>query len=134
MYTELLIKSDIIRELPENVKYILDFLFNPSSNIDIWDENMKIKLDISLPDHEFFKCERWDQIGRCNSYYHIPASCNFFDGSYLFSRSDLKDYDNEINFFIDWVMPYLEEEEGKLLGWKWYEEWNEPEFIYMKNK
>lgn len=132
MYTELLIKVDIFRDLPENVKFILNFLFNPESENDIWDKNMNIRSDIDIPDHKFFKSERWTQIGRCNSFYHIPACCNHYEEGYLFSRSDLKNYDNEIEYFLDWINPYIDLPEGRFIGWIWYEEFKKPEFIYKK--
>jgi hypothetical protein len=132
MYTELVIKVGIIRDKPEEVDFILNFLFNPNSANDIWNEKMEIRSEVVLPDHPFFKCPRWTAVGRSNSYYHIPACCNFYDGSNLFSRSDLKDYDNEISLFLDWINPYLCGDMGNFIGWKWYEEFNEPEFLYIK--
>jgi len=134
MYTELVIKAEIMQHLPYNVGIILDYLFNPNTEIDIYDEDMKIKSDIKLPNHHFFSCSNWDAIGRCSFCYHIPERQSFFDGDYLFSRSDLKDYDNEIEQFINWITPYLDEPEGKFIGWIWYEEWAKPTFIYKNGK
>lgn len=132
MYTELVIKADIKPEKSQEVEFILNFLFNPNSENDIWDEKMQIKTEIVLPDHLFFKCPRWTGIGRSNSHYPIPACCNFYDGLYLFSRSDLKDYHDEITLFLDWINPFFSCDSGKFIGWKWYEESNEPEFLYVK--
>ncbi len=134
MYTELVIKADVKRDISVDVKFILNFLFNHEMDIDIWDNEMNLKPEIKLPDHSFFKTSNWTAIGRCNSYYHIPSTFSFFDGKYLFSRSDLKNYDNEINKFIDWLCPYLDVDAGKCIGWSWYEEWHEPTLLYMNGQ
>lgn len=121
MYTELVIKCDICEDIPQNVKEVLDFLFGDRETA-----------PTNLPDHEFFKCGRWDHIGKVNSYYHIPCCLNFFDGSYLFSRSDFKDYDGEIDKFIDFLDPYIDGEKGQCIGWSWYEQRQQPELIFKK--
>lgn len=120
MYTELVIKADLIRQLPPQVDSVLQFLFKDGED------------PADLPAHKFFKCERWQMIGRCNSYYHIPACQSFYREGYLFSRSDLKNYDNEIDCFIDWIEPYLAHCPGDCIGWKWYEESVKPDLIFMK--
>lgn len=121
MYTELVIKCDLIDDLPDKVVEVLNFLFLEG------DEPQ------NLPDHDFFSLENWSSIGRCSSYYHIPATLNFFDGEYLFSRSDLKNYEYEIDRFIDWISPYIDAEPGNCIGWEWYENCNEPTLILLGN-
>lgn len=122
MYTELVLKCRMLPKLPEDVKAILDFLFSGKERPD------------KLPEHEFFKCQRWDMIGRCWSFYHIPDNYNFYDGKYLFSRSDLKDYEYETEKFLDWVNNYLDAGQGLCIGWRWYEEWDEPHLILSNGK
>lgn len=117
MYTELLIKADIVRNPPVEVVAVLNFLFNSG-------EEPK-----TLPDHPFFKKERWSSIGRCSSFYHIPWVSSKYEEGYLFSRSDLKNYDGEIDAFLDWLFPYIDEEDGKCIGWKFYEESDDPTLI-----
>ena len=124
MYTELVVKCSIKENIDDNVKNILDYLFNGA-------ELDKAK----IPDHEFFKCERWHFIGSGSSCYHIPFALSKWDysiGSYLFSRSDLKDYNAEIEKFIDWIDQYIDETPGMCIGWSWYEEYNEPTLLYKK--
>lgn len=118
MYTELIIKCDLVIKKDSQVEEVLNFLFN--------DKPMKIE---NVPDHKFFKCPRWDLVGNCSSFYHTPQSFSYYDGKYLFSRSDLKDYDNEIMLFLDWLYPYIDEEDDRILGWTWYEENEKPEMI-----
>lgn len=124
MYTELLLKCIIKKDAPENVKQVVKFLFSKEEQPDV------------LPEHEFFQCDRWQCIGSCSSYYHYPeaiSSINVeFDELYIFSRSDLKNYDSEIEKFIDWLNPYVDTYEGMCIGWKWYEEDDQPTLIYKQ--
>ena len=119
MYTELVLKAMIKEDSPKIVKDILEFLFNGA-------EEPKKK-----PDHEFFTKERWDIIGRCNSYYHVPFSLSKYSEGYVFSRSDFKNYNSEIESFIDWIKPYIDEPDGYCIGWTWYEEYDVPTLIIL---
>jgi len=126
MYTEIYVRCHFKKDLPEEVLLILNDLFN--------DENLVV--ENLLPDHPFFKCERWGLIGSWSSYYHIPFSLSKLwkdeiDSSYyLISRSDLKNYDNEIEKFFDWIMPYIDADDGDFIGYKLYEEDREPTLIF----
>lgn len=128
MYTELVLKCSIRDDAPAKVSAVLTFLFKEG------------KEPAVLPDHEFFKCPRWTGIGSNSSFYHHPKALSSyftFDGErggYLFSRSDLKNYDGEIGHFIDWLMPYIDEEEGFCIGWEWYEEDNQPTLLFKKGQ
>lgn len=122
MYTELLLKCNVKRDLPQDVKEALHYLFNSESKPE------------TLPDHPFFSLHRWKLIGSCGSYYHIPWSASRYAENCIFSRSDLKNYNGEIQMFASWLMPYLEEPEGKCIGWHWYEESEKPELIFMPTK
>ena len=119
MYTELVLKCEVKSDCPSLVKDILNYLFN---------DKEKPK---ELPEHNFFKCERWASIGHCSSFYHVPFALSKFEEGYIFSRSDLKNYDNEIDLFIDWLKPYLDEFERNCIGWSWYEESEVPTLIIM---
>lgn len=129
-YTELILKCSIKKDIPDEVVSVLNFLFNGAS----LDETKAIPL------HQFFNLSNWMCIGNCSSYYHIPfASSKFtkedgkeFFGSYLFSRSDLKNYGGEIAQFLDWINEYIAEEVGHCIGWTWYEEDKEPTLIFKK--
>lgn len=131
MYTELVLKCQIKDEAPSQVKEVLKYLFKGG-------EELK-----TLPDHKFFKCPRWNGIGQCSSFYHHPKALSDYwtghgnnddRGGYLFSRSDLKNYDQEIENFLDWLMPYIDEYEGQCIGWQWYEEDDEPTLLYKTYK
>jgi hypothetical protein len=122
MYTELVMNFELKNSTSKEVVDILSFLFNDSERPDI------------LPDHEFFKCDTWDFIGNGCSHYFTPFSLSRFKGGHISTRSDLKNYDREIEKFIDWVMPYIKACEGDFLGYSRYEEDREPTLIFFKSK
>lgn len=59
-YIELLLKAEIKTNLPADAKAVLQYLFNDSVK------------STTLPGHEFFTLPKWELIGSCSSYYHIP--------------------------------------------------------------
>ena len=142
MYTEILIKANIRTDISPADRAALDYLFGHT------DPDVEGVLDNTpapamLPDHRFFETTRWDSIGSCSSYYHIPKAVNFWEvcGSaiaprqYLFSRSDLKNYDGEIEAFWDWFRPLVRDYGVReCIGWQWYEEADAPTLIYSKEE
>jgi hypothetical protein len=123
MYTELVLKAKLLDGTPPEVVAVFEHLFNGGD------------LPAVLPDHEFFKCGRWSCIGSCKSFGHIPFSISRMstEGAsgtcYIFSRSDLKNYDGEIDKFLGWAKPYLRPATGNVLGWKWCEEADRPTLL-----
>ena len=72
------------------------------------------------------------------SFYHHPASVNSWvkangreDDIHLFARNDLKNYDDEIEKFFDWLNTLNFGCEGDFIGYSLYEEENTPT-IYNK--
>jgi|TARA_R110000796_G_scaffold247790_1_gene373767 hypothetical protein len=126
MYTELFFTARLKKDTPEEVVAILKHLFEEGS----YDLGLSDK-----PNHEFFECHRWDCIGNMSSFYFTPfplSAMRKLQGSYFItSRSDLKNYDGEINKFIDWVTPYLEGYEGDCIGWTHYEESEQPTLLFI---
>ena len=112
VYTELVLKLDFRRDIPEDVDRMLAYLFNG------YDRPPELAL---LP-HPFFELPRWHMIGNCASFYHVPFALSKYDEGYLFSRSDLKNYSGEIEFFLNWIFPYVDMEFGECAGWVWHEE------------
>ena len=123
MYTELLLKCRIKHTdvLPDMVISVLHHMFNGTPE------------PVDLPEHKFFSLPRWSLLGNSNSYYHIPWPSSKYEENYLFSRSDLKNYSSEIEQFLDWISPYIDDADGCCIGWYWYEEENKPTLITMKN-
>lgn len=134
MYTELVLKCQIRDDVPADVQDILNYLFNNGGDFNN---------PPPTPEHSFFLCPRWKMIGQCSSFYHHPKALSDYwmghngerdQGGYIFSRSDLKNYNDEIRLFIDWLRPYIDEEDEQCIGWSWYEEETEPTLLYKKEK
>lgn len=119
MYTELLIKAGVKSDLPAEVESVLQFLFNNGDKPE------------HLPSHNFFNKGRWEFIGKSSSFYHVPWSISRYEHDVIFSRSDLKNYDSEIESFLDWVKPYINGCEGDCIGYTWYEEDDQPKLVVL---
>lgn len=127
MYTELHFNSELKKDVPSEVVEILKYMVG-----DLEEEPSK------LPDHDLFKDTRWRFMLRTDSYYfdadtHSTLRYDSIGESYyLCIRTNLKNYDSEIEHFIDWVMPYLNKYDKKFLGFYRYEENEKPTLIYYK--
>lgn len=132
MYTELIFgancKADLLNEIDLAV---LQYLFNNGPE------------PIVLPDHPFFKCDRWKYITKSLSYYFAVRSPyasikhdKISETWNLSSRANLKNYDSEIEKFLDWIKPKLEQGSGyrDFYAIVCYEEQDEPTIYYLKEK
>ena len=138
MYTEVIFRGTISKsKVGNDIFDIFDYMFNPNSRVDI--------NSLKLPDHEFFKCQRWSSIGNMSSFYHHPNRVvdwyipyynlpieNNTD-VYIFSRNDLKNYNGEIDKFFDWVQTLGIFHDGEYMGQSMYEEYNTPK-IYIQGE
>lgn len=128
MYTELVCAFELKKDTPEKVietlKYMLDYS----------DE------DIKTPDHELFKTHRWEFMLRSDSYYFTGTTDSSMRkddiaDSYIVNvRCNLKNYDDEIEKFLDWIKPYISKdymEEREFIGYSRYEEAERPTLIYV---
>lgn len=94
--------------------------------------------NVPLPDHPLFHAERWDYMLRCSSYYFAgPTHCIFkfdksLDGWQLSVRSSFKNYDEELEKFLSWIEPLVEQ--NGFAGYSRYEECDEPTLIYFPPK
>lgn len=102
IYTEINVCFDLHRDTSKEVVDILHSL------IDGIDE------PTVLPEHEFFKCDRWRMVACCDSYYFGGFTNNkmIFDTISktwkINIRANLKNYDSEIEKFLDWLAPNIE--------------------------
>lgn len=96
-----------------------------------------------LPDHPLFKTPRW--------HYMLVSDSEYFDSQsrselsqdfsitcrpriYLSVRTNLKNYNEEIQKFIDWIRPHLASTDPRdLLGYYRYEESREPTLLYPED-
>ena len=124
MYTELYLAFGLISRTSPNVLDVLQYLFNKGPRPE------------TLPDHRFFMCTRWDRIGTGSSHYFIPFSVSqmVYDvvqqSYFIVSLSNLKNYDSEVEHFLDFIMPYIDASPGKHIGHKRYEENDKPTLLY----
>lgn len=112
MYTELVFAARLRPKLPKKVLAILEFMVSKDSD---WKEPPE-----DIPVHPFFQTERWTRLFRCGSYYfgiHKPHAILEWDDistSYsLSTRSSLKNYEDEIGKFLDWIRPYVSQGSGR---------------------
>ena len=125
MYTEIHFNSKMKEDLPESVVAILLAMCD-GQGVE----------GITLPDHAFFRSTRWAYLCRTDSYYFDADTHSTFrfdeisDAHFLCIRSNLKNYDDEITLFLDWIYPYLDKMEDDFLGFYRYEESEAPTLIY----
>lgn len=91
-----------------------------------------------LPDHSLFSTDRWNFMLQCSSYYFVPEAVHLLKyneiGKYwcFINRSDFKNYDDEVNKFIDWITPYMRDTDGDMIGYSRYEQDKSPIIYYCK--
>lgn len=130
MYTELHFNSELKKEIPASILNVLAFM------VGLHEDEPK-----ELPKHKLFSTTRWRYMLTCGSYYFDADTISTLryddisDSWYLCIRTNFKNYDSEIEHFIDWVMPYLNKYvTGEFLGFYRYEEAEEPTSIYYKEE
>lgn len=128
-YTELVLKAGII-DLPPKEMEVIEFMFNRNMGLPGSDKFAPKQ----LPKHPFFETPRWDAIGVSGSFYHHPHAFSSYQKGRLFTRCDLKNYDHEIELFLDWISPYIcERDKPHCIGWICVEQ-DDPMLIYLENK
>ena len=119
MYTELVlgIELDHDRATIQKLNYMLN----------------ETNYDISIDD-PFFKTPRWTYMLYSDSYYFDGQTDSklIYDSIantyYLNVRCNLKNYDNEIELFLNWIGPHIVTD--GFLGYMRYEEDKNPTLIY----
>lgn len=129
MYTELVMAVELKKDTPNAVIEVLKYMVG-----DIEDEP-------SMPKHELFEADRWRFMLRCDSYYFDGVTNSILKSDwvsnsyYLTVRSNLKNYNSEIEKFIDWITPYVNlsysDSNRMFVGYSRYEESDEPTLIYL---
>lgn len=126
MYTELVMACELKNNVPEDVIETLKYMTG------------KIDYLATVPIHDLFQTSRWEWMLRSSSYYFdgITNSILKYDDiskTYrLTVRCDLKNYDNEIQEFLNWIQPYSNT--YGFVGYTRYEEAENPTLIYFNDK
>lgn len=136
MYTELNISLELKQDVPQEVINILMYMttgewpagVQPTSDVNLTKEE--------LPDHPLFATDtRWRFMLRGNSYYfdmtpqHVLRYDAISEACILSVRSNFKNYDDEINKFLNWIEPYTETK--GFIGYSRYEESDNPVLIHF---
>lgn len=131
MYTELNLGVRFHKNTPQNVIDILKYMLAESP---VRFEYLRPQ----LPEHPLFKTDRWMIMLDCGSYYFDgkPDSSLNYDKItecyFLNVRCNLKNYDREIEHFLDFIQPYLYT--NGFIGYTRYEEDDDPTLIYNTHK
>jgi hypothetical protein len=126
MYTEFHFNVQLKDNLPKNILNILKFMVNDEA------------LSESYPDHPLFLTDRWPIMLQMDSssFDAQTHSTLKYDGTNwkLNIRCNLKNQGQEIEKFVYWIMPYLNNLEGDFLGFFRYERTQEPVLIHKLKK
>jgi hypothetical protein len=129
MYTEIIFGAGLQENLPDDIRKIIQALVNGD------------ELPAKKPDHPFFNSQRtW--LLRSGGSYYFPGTVEpkfWYDDIanqwFLHFRSNIKNYDSEIEKFLDWIKPYVEQGTGYrgFYAIVTYEESNEPTIYYLRD-
>lgn len=136
MYTEFNIGISFKKNTPDNIIKILEYLLC-EGRVEYGREEYllrSIKEESELAEHELFKCDRWEIVLVGDSAYFdgITDSKMEFDEiseKYRLNvRSNIKNYCQEIEKFMDFISAYIYTE--GFLGYMRHEECDDPTLIY----
>lgn len=126
MYTQLHLGVTLKKETPDEVINILKFMVGDGA-----EEQIEV-----LPRHELFVRTRWRFMLRCDSYYfnykthHLLKFDDIGQHWWFNVTTNLKNYENEIDLFLDWISQYIEDPMGdNMWGFTRYEEDSLPNII-----
>ncbi len=124
MYTELNIAVELVND--SEVLDILKYMLTTSE--DATKPN-------HIPYHPLFNTARWRYMLQSDSFYFSgQASSQLFkhlDYYYLNVRCNLKNYEDEIEEFLNWLAPYIKD--YGFIGYMRYEEDEYPTLIFCDN-
>lgn len=122
MYTEIYVNVDLKPDVPEEVLAVLRAMCGGEDKAALEE-----------------KPGRWSMLFGNGSYYTPLTSCanltfdKIRNGWSLLGKGDIKNYENEIEAFFAWLMPWVDGEEGDFIGYKRYEESQTPELVLLAN-
>ena len=130
MYTALSLGVELKKDVPDYVTDVLRYMVGDT------DGELVSHLDLKF----FSQCPRWRMLLRCDSYYFdYQTQWTFFkdeisDTWFLSGVSNLKNYNNEIKEFLDWLSPFIHPSTCGFIGWTMYEEQWAPDLIMRSTK
>ena len=124
MYTELNIGVNLNKNTPDKVIKILNYMLEGNNNND----------EINVINHPLFSTDRWRWMLVSDSYYFDSRTDSSMTKDSISKcyelnvRCNLKNYDNEISLFLNFIQPYLDT--NGFIGYTRYEECENPTLIY----
>lgn len=109
MYTEIIFGAGLDPNIPDDVLEVIKLLANGG---DFDGCNF-------IPQHPFFKTQRTWMMNSGGSYYFpgVVSPKLWYDtiGNqwFLHFRTNIKNYDGEIEKFLDWIKPYIDQGSGE---------------------
>ena len=133
MYTEIIFGASLKINTPKSVIDTIKYLIS--------DEITDADMDSKIMQHPFFCSDRNWLLRSAGSYYFpgvVEPKFNFDDNSkqwYLHFRTNIKNYDNEIEKFLDWIRPYIDQGVGTRNFYTvvTYEEQSNPTIYYLND-
>lgn len=126
MYTRFVLNVALRKETPDQVIKIIQQM--------LWDDQIPAAEGLEDP---IFKTDRAAWMLQCSSYYHDNIRNSKFEFDEISSQwklstvSDLKNYENEIKLFCDWIAPYVETKD--FAGYSRYEESEIPTLLWFED-
>ncbi len=123
LYTEIYVNVNLVEPLPQSVMDTLNAMCL---------HNIHMLRQLGKPD-------RWSMLFSNGSYYHPSTEVAKFTWDEIgkcysiLGKGDIKNYENEIEQFFEWLMPYIDAPEGMFIGYQRYEEDLTPT-LYFKTK
>ena len=125
MYTELIFGARLKENTPKEVIDTLKYMVG-----DLEEKPEKLAFETSTGRNV---------LGESSFYFgvHFPVTKFYYDGIVkawtLSSRANIKNYDGEIDQFLDWIKPYIDRGSGnrEMFAIKIYEEHDEPTIDYL---
>jgi len=131
-YTEFHFNVYLQKDLPLSVVALLRFMLGSWPTFEEQDSQRLLLGD--LPQHPLFKTNYWDSMLNRGQYRIVQGSTltwrSYADAYTLSVRSCFPNYEDEIEKFVDWILPYIDHSEGKFLGFYFAEECETPFLIY----
>lgn len=124
MHTELRVNCRLKADTPQQVVDVLRYLADG--------DTMQLP-KFALPEHPLFSCDRWRYLMRMSSSYfddEPSAGVVKWRGRWhVLSVANLKNYDDEIAKFIDWLSPHVDAAPGTVWAEHRYEERDEATLV-----
>jgi hypothetical protein len=127
MYTELNLKVQLKDNISEEYLKVFRYMFDP-----------KVGKELEfIPNHDLFKAEnqRWEWMVQGRSAYFESKGSSFkYESDYkeMILSFNIKNYEYEIQKFINWIIPFCSNDLKEEVGALQYEEMNEPIIITLE--